>query len=100
MSDSGDWVVPAPAFEPAAALVDLKRQLRALRPLAERGAGFEIRGQRVIELAAGAARIDAKLARRPARQTEWTAHALHSAPELRRFVELVRKQLPLWDRDE
>lgn len=98
--DTGGWAVPVPAFDPTAALVGLKRELRALRPLAERGAGFEIRGQRVIELAADAAQIDAKLARRPARQTEWTAHPLRSAPDLRRFVERVKKQLPQWERDE
>ena len=98
--DTEGWAVPTPAFEPAAALVGLKRELRALRPLAERSAGFEIRAQRVIELAAGAVQIDARLARRPARQTEWAIHTLRSAPEVRRFVELVKKQLPLWERDE
>jgi hypothetical protein len=95
------WAVPAPPpFDAAASLVALRRQLRELKPLAERGARFEIRGQSVIELVAGDGRIAARLARRPARVTDWTAHANTSAAELRRVVDDVRQRLPRWERDE
>jgi hypothetical protein len=100
VSDDADWAIPAPAFRVDEALVTLKRQLRDLRPLVERGSRFEIRGQNVLELAAGPAQIDARLARRPARSTEWVAHAIKSPQDLRRFVEQVKRQLPLWERDE
>jgi hypothetical protein len=100
MSPDEDWSVPPPAFKADEALVALKRQLRDLRPLAERGMRFEIRGQGVVELKAGDGRIDARLARRPARSTEWVAHTIRSHQDLRRFVDQVRKQLPLWERDE
>jgi hypothetical protein len=97
---SEDWAIPAPAFKPDEALVALRRQLRDLKPLIERGARFEIRGQVVIELAVAGGRIDARLARRPARSTEWTPHPIDSAAALRRFVDEVRQRLPRWERDE
>jgi hypothetical protein len=100
VSSDEAWAVPAPAFRPDEALVALKRQLRELRPLAERGARFEIRGQAVVELKADADRIDARLARRPARSTEWVGHTIANAQDLRRFVEQVKRQLPQWERDE
>jgi hypothetical protein len=100
VSEADDWALPTPPFKPDEALVSLRRQLRDLRPLAERGARFEIRGQSVVELKAGDGRIDARLARRPARSTEWATHTIRSHQDLRRFVEQVRKQLPLWERDE
>ena len=100
MTPDADWAIPAPPFKADEALVALKRQLRDLRPLAERGTRFEIRGQSVIELTAGPAQIDARLARRPARSTEWVAHTIRNPQDLRRFVEQVKKQLPQWERDE
>ncbi|MEO7243663.1 MAG: hypothetical protein ABIX12_00730 [Rubrivivax sp.] len=101
--DDTAWAVPAPPpFDAAASLVALRRQLRELKPLAESGAGarFEVRGQSVIELAAADGRIDARLARRPARATAWTDHPITSAAALRRFVDDVRQRLPRWERDE
>jgi len=86
----------APPFKPAEALVQLKRQLRELHALAERGPGFELRGQAVIELAAQEQSIEAKLARRPARTPEWTRHILKNSADVRRFVEAVKAQLTRW----
>jgi hypothetical protein len=95
-----DFSFAAPPFDAAAALVTLRRQLRELRPLAERGARFEVRGQSVIELQAGDGAIQARLARRPARSSEWSAQTIDSTLALRQFVDRVKKQLPLWERDE
>lgn len=86
----------APPFRAADALVQLKRQLRDLRPLTERGDAFELRGQSVVELALHEARIEARLAKRPARTPEWTQHTLASSADVRRFVDSVKAQLARW----
>jgi hypothetical protein len=98
--DGSGWAVPTPAFDATAALVALKRQLREFRPLAERGLRYEVRGQRVIELEAADGRIDARLARRPARVTDWSTHTIAGAADLRRFVDEVKQRLPRWEREE
>ncbi|HJV67524.1 hypothetical protein [Ideonella sp.] len=90
-----------PPFKPADALVQLKRGLRDLRALAERGDGFELKGARVIELAAGEAAIDAKLARRPSRQVpEWDRFTLASSADVRKFSDEVKKRLARWTEEE
>jgi hypothetical protein len=98
--DGSGWAVPAPAFRPEQALDGLRRALRDLKPLTERGTGFELRAQRVVELAAGSDGIEARLAKRPARSPEWRSHTLSSAADVRRFVDLVRKELRGWESDE
>jgi hypothetical protein len=91
---SDDFFAP-PAFKPQDALVTLKRQLRDLK-LAERGAGFELKGQQVVELRATDSTIEAKLVKRPQRTPEWTAHTLKASPDVRKFVELVKQHLARW----
>mgnify|MGYP001366038269 CR=1 FL=1 len=102
--DTGGWAVPAPPFDADAALVALKRQLRDLKPLAERGLRYELQGRPVIELAvgqgSGGARIDARLAKRPALSPEWQRHSLASAADVRRFVDAVRTALRRWEHDD
>ncbi|MFZ5543558.1 MAG: hypothetical protein ACOZJZ_08360 [Pseudomonadota bacterium] len=90
-----DFFAP-PAFKPAEALVQLKRQLRELRPLAERGNGFELRGQAVVELSADGQALQARLVKRPARSPEWTQHTLKNSADVRRFVDTVKAQLARW----
>jgi hypothetical protein len=90
-----DFFAPPP-FKPAEALVQLKRQLRELRPLAERGNGFELQGRSVIALAAAEQQIEARLARRPAVSPEWTTHVLKNSADVRRFVDTVKAQLARW----
>ena len=84
-----------PPFDAAQALVQLKKQLRDLR-LAERGAGFELKGQSIVEITLAGAAIQARLVKRPARTPEWTAHQLRNAADVRRFVDNVRQQLGRW----
>ena len=93
-----DFFAP-PAFKPAQALTDLKKQLRDLR-LAERGGGFELKGQSVVELSVKEATIEARLAKRLARSPEWTAYTLKSSADVRRFVDAVRQQLSRWEGDD
>jgi hypothetical protein len=90
-----DFFAPPP-FKPAETLAQLKRQLRDLRALTERGSAFELRGQAVVELAADDAAINARLAKRPARTPEWTRHTLRNSAEVRRFVDAVKAQLAAW----
>ena len=89
-----------PPFQPAQALVQLRRQLRDLRPLTERGARHEIGGRAVLELTAEDTAIVARVARRPALTPEWTESRLISSLDVRRFVDTVKQRLRQWDNDE
>ena len=89
----------APTFKPAEALQTLKRSLRDLRPLAERGNGFELRGKRVIELQAEATTLRALLAKRPAITPEWETLVLKNSADVRKCVDEVKKRLARWTED-
>lgn len=100
MSDD-DFGFAPPPFKPAEALLTLKRSLRDLRTLAERGEGFELKGLRVIELAATDQAIEARLAKRPSRQVpEWDRFTLDGSAAVRKFTDEVRKRLARWSEDE
>ena len=86
----------APPFEPAQALLTLKRSLRDLRPLAERGNGFELGGKRVVDLQADASTITAKLAKRPAITPEWEPLVLKNSADVRKCVDEAKKRLARW----
>jgi hypothetical protein len=90
-----DFLAPPP-FKPEAALIDLRRRLRDLRPLAERGTAFELRGQPVVTLGLTDTHIEARLAKRPAVSPEWTLHMLRSSADARKFVDTVRLQIVRW----
>jgi hypothetical protein len=94
-----DFFAPPP-FKPAEALVQLKRSLRDLRPLAERGEGFELQGMRVIELASDAATITVRFARRPARSPEWDRLVLKSSADVRKCVDEAKKRLARWTEED
>lgn len=91
---SDDFFAP-PAFKPADAMVQLKRQLRDLK-LTERGSGFELKGQAVVELEATDTTIEARLVKRPQRTPEWTTHTLKASPDVRKFVDTVKQALARW----
>jgi hypothetical protein len=98
-SSDNDFGFGPPAFDPAGALVALKRRLRDMK-LAERGNAFEQQGKRVVELAVGAGSIAAKLARRPASTPEWDRFTLKSAADQRRLIDELKKRLARWEHDE
>ena len=98
MNADADGFAPPP-FNPAAALVQLRRQLRELK-LDERGVQFLLKGRPVAELKAGSAEIEARLVKRPAIAPVWTTHPLKSAADVRRFTETVRLQLGRWSADD
>ena len=88
-----------PPFNAEGALTTLKRSLRDLK-LAERGNAYELRGKRVVELAAEAGTIHAKLARRLAVTPEWDRVAVKSATDQRKLIDEVRKRLARWETEE
>ena len=85
-----------PPFKPADALVQLRRSLRDLRPLAERGEGFELNGMRVVELRSDASAITVRLARRAARTPDWDNLVLKNSADVRKCVDEVKKRLARW----
>jgi hypothetical protein len=91
-----------PPFKPAEAMLLLKRSLRELRPLTERGDAFELKGSRVIELSAGAQQIEARLARRPLRggTPEWDTFKLAASPDVRKFTDDVKRRLARWTEED
>lgn len=98
----GDFFAP-PAFKPADALVQLRRQLREIRPLTERAganpARFDIAGQAAIELAACPEAIEAKVAKRLARSPEWALHTLKSSADVRKLLDDIKKRVANWADD-
>lgn len=100
--DASDFFAP-PAFKPADALVQLRRQLRELRPLAERAGSspvrFEIAGQAAIELNVVGDVIEARVAKRLARTPEWVPHTLKSSADVRKLLDDVKKRVANWAED-
>ena len=96
-----DFGFALPPFKPAEALVLLKRGLRDLRTLAERGDGYELKGAKVMELSAGESAIEARLAKRPSRQVpEWDRFTLGSSADVRKFTDEVKRRLARWTEEE
>lgn len=92
---SDDFFAP-PAFKPADALIQLKRSLRDMRPLAERGDGFELQGKHVIELLVEGQTIVAMLAQRQSQAPQWDKLVLKNSVDVRKFVDEARKRLARW----
>lgn len=90
-----DFFAP-PAFKPDEAVVQLRRSLRELRGLAERGGGFDWKGQPVIALAVEGDAIAARLAKRPARSPEWESRRIASSVELRKWLDEARARVKRW----
>jgi hypothetical protein len=90
-----DFFAPPP-FKPDEALAQLKRALRELRPLAERGDGFDLQGQRVIELSLDAGALQARVAKRPARSPEWETRTLKNSADVRQFTDDIKRRLGRW----
>jgi hypothetical protein len=99
MSNDDTWSIPAPPFKADEALVTLKRALRDLA-LSERGNAYELRGKRVVELAAEDGEIQARLARRLMITPEWDRIAVRSAADQRTLVDEVKKRLARWEHEE
>jgi hypothetical protein len=99
MSDDELGGFALPPFKPDDALLQLKRSLRDLK-LAERGNGFELRGKRVVELAAGGSAITARLARKLALTPQWDTQTVKSVGEQRRLLDEIKKRLARWEQED
>jgi hypothetical protein len=98
VSDEFGGFAPPP-FKPEQALVTLRRALRDLG-LTERGPGFELRGKRVLDLAAEDSTIRARIARRPMLTPEWDSQVLKGAADTRKLLDEVKKRLARWERED
>lgn len=96
---SADDFFAPPPFKPDAVLVQLKRSLRELRPLVERGEGFELQGQPVLLLSAHGDHLQIRIAKRPARSPEWETRQLRNAAEVRSFIDEVKRRLARWSEE-
>ncbi len=99
-----------PAFKPEEALVKLRRDLRELKPLVEKGTGavvrFEFKGQPAVELSLvdgdkpGSQVIAASVAKRPSQRPEWASSKLASSAEVRKWLEQLKLSLKRWDDED
>ncbi len=95
--DMNDDFFALPAFKPEQALLNLKRALRDLRSLTERGSGqYELQGQPVLALSADAQLLHAKLAKKPSRSPEWELRACKNAAEVRALQDEIKRRLARW----
>jgi hypothetical protein len=85
-----------PPFNPADSLLQLKRSLRDMRPLVERGEGFDLQGQRVVELRSDDSFITVRIARKALRSPEWDTQVVKNGADLRKCVDEVKKRLVKW----
>ena len=85
-----------PPFKPAESLLQLKRSLRDMRPLVERGDGFDLQGQRVIELRCDDSFITVRIARKALRSPEWDTLVIKNGADLRKCVDEAKKRLVQW----
>lgn len=98
--DFGDELIVKPAFKPEDALVGLRRQLRELKGLADRGSRFEVNGKPVLDAKLEAGSLMLRLAKRPAVSPEWETHALGDSAAVRKFVDEVKRRLARWQNDD
>lgn len=90
-----DFFAPPP-FKVEEQLVQLRRALRELRSLTERGDAWSFEGQEVLKLAAGDGQIDARLARKPARSPDWDARPCRSSADVRKLQDELKRRLAQW----
>ena len=81
-----------PEFKPDQALQNLKRALRDMRSLSERGKAFELQGQPVLELSVDETLLHARLAKKPARSPEWELRACKNSAEVRALQEEIKRR--------
>ena len=107
MSDEPSDFFAPPPFKAEDALVALRRDLRALKPLVEKGAGplvrFEWKSLPVIELSLSTADkpvLQVALARKPSQRPDWLKHALSSSADVRKLLDEVKRSLKRWDDED
>jgi hypothetical protein len=107
MSDElPDFFAPPP-FKADEALVKLRRDLKELKPLAEKGTGalvrFEWKSLPVIELSLSSEEKPAvlvALARKPSQRPDWLKHSLTNSADVRKLLDEVKRSLKRWDEED
>ena len=107
MSDeTSDFFAPPP-FQADEALTKLRRDLRELKPLVEKGTGplvrFEWKSLPVIELSLSTGDkpvLQVALARKPSQRPDWLKHALSSSADARKLLDEVKRSLKRWEDED
>jgi hypothetical protein len=99
-----------PPFKADEALVKLRRDLRELKPLADKGTGatvrFEFKSLPVIELSLaegdkpGTQVVAASVVKRPSPRPEWARSKLASSAEVRKWLDQLKLSLKRWDDED
>ncbi|MDE2593751.1 MAG: hypothetical protein KGL57_05895 [Burkholderiales bacterium] len=104
--DLGDFFA-LPPFKADEALVKLRRDLRELKPLVEKGTGpvvrFEWKSLPVIELSLATGdkpALAVSVAKRPSQRPEWAKHTLASSADVRKLLDEVKRSLKRWDDED
>ncbi|MFM2447923.1 MAG: hypothetical protein RIS44_373 [Pseudomonadota bacterium] len=85
-----------PSFKPVDALQQLKRHVRDLRVLTEKGSGFELQGVAVLDLHVQDDAITARIARRRSQRSEWDVQTLKSSADVRKLQDDIKRRLLRW----
>ncbi len=99
-----------PPFKADEALVKLRRDLRELKPLVEKGTGepirFDFKSCPVIELSLvdgdkpGTKVIAAKVAKRPSQRPEWLTSKPSTSAEVRKWLDQLKLSLKRWEDED
>lgn len=95
MSDD-DFFAP-PAFKPEDGLERIRRALRDLRGLTERGAArFDWKGQPVVEAMVDGQVVRVRFAKRPQRTPQWELKTLSDGADVRQFIDDFKRRFERW----
>lgn len=111
MSDELSDFFAAPPFKADEALIKLRRDLRELKPLVDKGEGavwtFAWRSLPVIQLQAAPVRgadgqpaLQVAVAKRPSQRPEWQTQTLASSAAVRKWLEQLKLSLKRWDDED
>ena len=104
MSDEPSDFFALPPFKADEALIKLRRDLRELKALSEKGTGALLRfdwcGLPAVELSVAPgdqAALAVALAKKPAQRPDWRKQTLTSSGDVRKFTDEVKRSLRRWD---
>lgn len=106
MNDDLSGFFALPPFKANEAVVALRRQLRELKPLTEKGTAapwrFEFRSQPCVTLRVSddGAVIEAEWTPKLSSRPQWHKQALRSSADVRKFVDQLKLQMKRWEDDE
>ena len=97
---SDDFFASLPAFKADDGLERLKRGLRDIRLLSERGAArFDWKGKLAIEAAVDGKVIRIRIAKRPAHSPEWETKTLANGTDIQHWLEDAKKRIARWSEE-